>query len=167
MRSSILLLPLFAIGGCVAPSVGPEPSLAPRAAEAIDPRVPVPNVTPQGPADAVLAARLSGLVNQAEAGRATFQARREDAARLSAGAGAQASESWIAAQQAVARMVAQSGVATRAAGDIDALASARLQERHYITPADQEAIAAAALAVGRISEAQRSAIDQLNAKLAR
>ena len=87
--------------------------------------------------------------------------------RLAAAAGPMASESWIAAQQALSRLIEQDGVTTRAAADIDALAASRLEGQHWIRPADQQAIAAAAAEVAAINEAQAAAIDRLTSQLAR
>ena len=78
-----------------------------------------------------------------------------------------ASESWIAAQQALSRLVEQHGVTTRAAGDVDALAANRLEGQHWIRPSDREAIAAAAAEVGSINNAQSEAIRRLTAQLER
>jgi len=54
MHSRLALLPLL-LSACTATSTT-GPSLAPRAAEAIDPRVPIPNEVVAGPADAAMAA---------------------------------------------------------------------------------------------------------------
>jgi len=58
------LVPLIAVAACSAPG-GPYPSLQPRAAEAIDPRVPVVRPLNDRPVTASLAAQLSALVDQA------------------------------------------------------------------------------------------------------
>jgi hypothetical protein len=163
-------LPLFAAllaGGCSTVGTGPEPSLAPRSAEAIDPRVPIPASVPIGPVDATLAARLEALVGQARGGISLFQSRQREAERLAASAGPVASESWVAAQQALSLLVEQYGVTTKAASDIDELASARLKGQHWIRPADQQAITAAASEVAAISEPQSAAIERLNNQIAR
>ncbi len=144
-----------------------EPSLAPRAAESIDPRVPIPDPVPTGTVDAELAARLNGLVETARAGAPQFNAQESEATRLAASAGPMASESWIAAQQALSRLVERHGVTTRAAGDIDALAANRLEGQHWIRPSDREAIAAAAAEVGSINDRQSNAILRLTSQLAR
>jgi hypothetical protein len=78
-----------------------------------------------------------------------------------------ASESWIAAQQALSRLVERHGITTRTAGDIDALAANRLEGQHWIRPSDREAIAAAAAEVGSINNAQAEAIRRLASQLAR
>lgn len=144
-----------------------EPSLAPRPAESIDPRLPIPDPVPSGKVDAALAQRLQELVGTARAGTAQFNAQENEAARLAGAAGPMASESWIAAQQSLSRLVERHGVTTRAAGDIDALAGNRLEGQHWIRPADREAIAAAAAEVGSINQVQTDAIQRLTSQLAR
>lgn len=144
-----------------------EPSLAPRAAESIDPRLPIPDTAPAGPVNAELAARLNALVEAARAGAPAFKAQEAEATRLAAAAGPMASESWIAAQQALSRLVEQYGVTSSAAADIDALAADRLEGQRWIRPADRNAIASAAAAVGEINEVQSASIDQLTKQLAR
>src|SRR5688500_412328 len=116
------LLAILAIAGCSTPP-GPVPSLAPRAAEAIDPRVPVGEGEPLRSVDAALAARLAELVGLARQGDSAFTAAAGEAQRLAAAAGAPQSESWVVAQQAVSAAVAARAPTTRALGDIDALAA--------------------------------------------
>ena len=154
-------------GACSTSFTGPEPSLSPRAAEAIDPRVPIPDVVPIGPADAALAGQLENLVGQARSGIPTFDARQASAERLAAAAGPVASESWVAAQQALSLLVEQYGVTTTAAANIDALAAGRIEGQRWIRPSDQQAIAAAAAEVGSINEAQWAVISRLREQLAR
>jgi len=157
---------LLLVPACSASSTN-EPSLAPRAAEAIDPRVPIADHADTSPVDRALAAQLSELVNSVRAGVPAFESREAEAARLAAAAGPVASESWIAAQQALSQLVEQHGVTTKASGDIDALAASRLDSQHWIRPADQQAIAAAAAEVTAIGNSQGAAIDRLTQKLAR
>ena len=78
-----------------------------------------------------------------------------------------ASESWVAAQQALSLLIEQHGVTTRAAANIDELGSSRLHAERWIRPADQQAIAEAAAEVATISDRQAAAIDQLKGQLAR
>jgi hypothetical protein len=167
MRRLVPLLAALLAGACSTPGVGPEPSLAPRAAEAIDPRVPIPDTVPKGPADAALAGKLAELVSAARTGAPQFDARLTNADRLAATAGPMASESWVAAQQALSLLIEQYGVTTRAAADIDALAASRLQGQHWIRPADQQAISGAAAEIAAISEPQAAAIARLQNQLAR
>ena len=149
------------------PGAGPEPSLAPRAAEAIDPRVPIPNMVPSGPVDPALAQRIDALLAEARGGEPAFAALEAEAARIAASAGPVSSEGWVAAQQSLSRLVEQFGVTTRVAADIDALASARLNANGWISPGDQEAIAAASAAVAEISEPQAASITRIRETLTR
>ena len=162
-----LIIAIALVAGCSTPRSGPEPSLAPRAAEAIDPRLPIPNEVPSGPADPALASRLQALVAPVHANVPVFDASQAEASRLAAAAGPMASESWIAAEQALSRLVAAYGTTTQAAAGIDALASDRLERQRWISPADREAIMAAASDVAAISNRQAAAIDRLKGQLAR
>jgi len=146
---------------------GPEPSLAPRAAEAIDPQVPIPATVPSEPVDRALVAKLEALIGQARGGVTLFQARQAEAERLAAAAGPVGSESWVAAQQALSLLIEQYGVTTKAAADVDELASRQLESQHWIRPTDQQAIAAAAASVASISQPQAAAIERLNNQIAR
>jgi hypothetical protein len=165
MRNLIALVLVLTAGCSTAPIR--EPSLAPRAAESIDPRLPVPEAVPSGAVDAELAQRLGQLVGSVKAAVPQFQAQEATATRLASAAGPMASESWIAAQQALSRLVEQYGVTTRAAADIDALAANRLEGQHWIRPADRQAITAAAEEVGVINSGQAAAIERLTGQLAR
>ncbi len=157
----VLLVSACAPGGLT------EPSLAPRAAEAIDPRLPVADNVFQGTLDAALAQRLGELVGAVRSGVPTFNSREAEASRLAGQAGGSGSESWIAAQQSLSRLVEQYGVTTRAAADIDELASSEVEEKRWIEPADREAIAGAASEVAAISKTQSAAIDRIIAQLQR
>ena len=149
------------------PGAGPEPSLAPRAAESIDPRVPIPDAVPAGPVDPALAQRIDVLLAEVRGSEAAFAVREAEAARLATSAGPVSSESWVVAQQSVSRLVEQFGVTTRVAADIDALASARLYSNRGISPGDQQAISAASSAVAAISEPQAASIARIRETLAR
>jgi hypothetical protein len=155
------------IAGCSMPGAGPEPSLAPRAAESIDPRVPIPDTVPAGLVDPALAQRIDALLAEVRGGEPAFGALEAEAARLAASAGPVSSEGWVAAQQALSRLVEQFGVTTRVAADIDALVSARLNSNGWIGPGDQQAIAAAASAAAAISEPQAASIARIRETLAR
>jgi len=120
-----------------------------------------------GQADAALAGQLKQLVEEARAGVPGFDARQAEAERLAPGAGPAASESWVAAQQALSLLIEQYGITTRVAANIDQLGSSRLQAQHWIGPADQQAISAAAAEVATISDRQSAAIDRLKDQLAR
>ena len=165
MRKLIVLALITAAGCSSTPTVAP--SLAPRAAESIDPRVPIPDAAPTGNVDPALAQRLDALVGVARGGVSQFNIREVEATRLATAAGPKEDESWIAAQQALSRLVEQFGITTGAAADIDALAANRLEGQRWIGPADRDAIATAAAEVGAINEAQSASIDRLTSQLAR
>lgn len=167
MRSPYALLAAAMITGCSMPGAGPEPSLAPRAAESIDPRVPIPDTVPAGPVDAALAQRIDALLAEVRGGEPAFAALEAEAARLAASAGPVSSEGWVTAQQSLSRLVEQFGVTTRVAADIDALASARLNSNGWIRPGDQQAITAASSAVAAIGEPQAASIARIRETLAR
>jgi len=160
----IPLLFALLLGACSTPP-GQSPSLAPRAAEAIDPRLPVrPDPVIGAPAPA-LAARLAQLVASARAGDAEFNPAAAEAERLAATAGAAQSESWIAAQQALSAAVAARGDTARALGDIDALAARPLEERGAIAPNDLAAIEAAAAEASAIDRRQAARVEAILARL--
>ena len=162
--SPAALSAILAIAACSAPP-GPVPSLAPRTAETIDPRVPVGDSRVQVPVDAALAARLSELVGIARQGDSAFTAAAGEALRLATAAGPRQSESWVVAQQAVSVAVAARGPTALALGDIDALAAAPLARRAGIGPADLAAIEDAAAEVGAIDRRQAGTIDALQRRL--
>jgi len=166
MRSLLPLAALLLLAACSI-NAAPEPSLAPRGAEAIDPRIPIPDTMPTGPVDPAIVGRLEELVRLARAGVPAFEVQEVEAARLASTAGPIASESWIAAQQALSRLVELHGVTAGAAADIDALAAERLDTRRWIVPADQAAIAAAAAEVGAVNQRQVATIDRIRDLLAR
>jgi len=151
--------------GCSAPP-NAAPSLAPRAAEAIDPRVPVVGGIDVRPVDPALAARLAQLIAQANSGDSAFRTAAADAERLAALAGARESESWIAAQQALSALIAARAPTTRALGDIDAVAATTLQTKGGLAPADLAAIEAAAAKVGALDRVQSQIVDALQRRLA-
>jgi hypothetical protein len=155
---------VLALAGCTA-TTGPGPSLAPRTAESIDPRVPVVSTAIARPVDPALVAQLGELVRAAQQGDGAFAAAAGEAQRLATSAGAAQSESWIVAQQAVSAAVAARAPTTRALGDIDALAASALARQNGIAPADLGAIEAAAAEVGAIDRRQAQVIDALQARL--
>lgn len=155
---------VIAAGACTAPAVK-APSLAPRVAESIDPRLRIGNAAPVRPPRAALVSRLSALVAQARAGEPAFQAAAAEAERLAAAAGDQQSESWVLAQQALSVVVAAREPVTRALGDIDAIGSVELATRGALAPADQAALAEAAATVSEIDRRQAELVDRLQRRL--
>ena len=165
LSAAIIIIAVLA-ASWARPNIGPEPSLAPRAAEAIDPRVAIPSEVPMGSVDPALAGRLAALVGKANAALPAFNTRLGEAERLAATAGPATSESWIAAQQSLSRLIEQHGATTGIAADIDALAAIRLTEQRWLAPADRQAIADAARQLAVLSEAQADAIERIRGRLA-
>jgi hypothetical protein len=166
MVRALLPLALALLAACSTPG-GPYPSLQPRAAEAMDPRVPVTRPMNDRPADAGLVARLEALVAEARRGDADFAPALAAAERAAAGAGAAESESWIAAQQALSAAVAARAPTARAQAEIDALGAELLKANGGIAPNDLKAIEEAAAAAGAIAGRQAAAIAATEARLAR
>ena len=164
MFRALPLAAIFALGACAAP-LGPTPTLAPRAAEAIDPRVPVVGATVQRAVDPALASRLSDLVGRAQRAQGAFVVAAGEAQRLAGAAGAPQSEAWIAAQQALTAAVAARAPTTQALADIDATGSALISKNGGMAPADLAAIEAAAAEVGAIDRSQAQVIEQLQARI--
>ena len=147
------------------PPAANTPSLAPRAAEAIDPRVPIPNELVVGPADASLKSRLATLVDQAKSGDTAFRGVIDNAERLAAAAGGQSSESWIAAQQALSVAQGARSPTTQALGDIDEIASTALETKGGIEAGNLAAIQAAASTVSEIDRSQSDRLDAIEKRL--
>jgi hypothetical protein len=166
MRSAWSFISLVLTLSACAGTPGGSPSLAPRAAENLDPRLPVEALGPPAPADAALAAQLRALVEEARAGADAFAARIGRAEQLAAQAGPAPGESWIAAQQALSAALAARAPVTRALAEIDALAARTIQARGGIGAADMEAIERAAAEVRRLSEAQLARTEAVQARLA-
>lgn len=160
-RAALLCL---ALSACNAPQAG-APSLAPRAAEAIDPRVPIPSEVVAGPADPALAARIAGLMAEVRAGDDAFRAAAAEAERLAAAAGPAQSESWIEAQQSLSALVAARAPVARAIADLDALA-ATLVVSGGMLPGNLQALEEATAQAGEIGESEAAVIDRLQAQLA-
>lgn len=154
-----LLLPLTLLPAACASTTANEPSLAPRAAEQVDPRLPVDGPSVPAPADPALAGQLAGLVADARQGDAAFQVALPGTRATVSAAGANGSESWIAAQQSLSALESLSAPAAKAAGDIDELASERAAS---LGPTDLAALQAAANEVHAIAEREAAAIKELS-----
>src|SRR3954453_15952943 len=116
MRSGASMVLLAAgLTSCAAPG-GPYPSLQPRAAEAIDPRVPVERPMNDRPVTPALASRLAELVAQERSGDTAVGPAADQAEKLAAAAGAPQTEGWVAAQQALSAAVAARGPTASAVG---------------------------------------------------
>jgi hypothetical protein len=155
----------LAVSACSSAGGGPYPSLAPRAGEAIDPRVPVPEVVNDRPASAALTGRLAELISQARQGDAQFGPAVDRAEALASAAGAAQTESWIAAQEALSAADAARAPTTRALGDIDALGATSLQVQGGLAPNDLAAIRSAGAEVGRMAERQSRRLQVIHERL--
>jgi hypothetical protein len=163
MRKALFLI-IMALSACAAPG-GPYPSLQPRAAEAIDPRVPVERPINKRPAAQTLTANLSALVDQAQNGEAAFDNAASEAERLAASAGAPQSEGWVAAQEALTAAIAARKPTATALGDIDALAATALQTHRGIAPNDLAAIKNAQSVVAALDRRQAERVDAIQKRL--
>ncbi len=157
MRTRAIILLATLVAGCTQVG-GPYPALQPRAAEAIDPRVPVERPINERPVTAALASRLAALVDEARAGDAAFAPLAAAAERLAGVAGAAPGESWIVAQLALSGAIAERAPTVRALGDIDELAAERLADQGGLSPNDLAAIQAAARQVSAIERRQAATI---------
>lgn len=156
-RASIVLATAW-LSACTTAG-GPYPSLQPRRAEAIDPRVQPIRPINDRPVAPALAAQLGTLVAQARAGEAAFAPAAAQAEQLAASAGAPQSEGWIAAQEALTAAIAARRPTALAEADIDALAASALETKGGIAPNDLKAIQAAAAEVAGIARGQTDRID--------
>ena len=156
---------LIAIASACAGPGGPPPSLLPRAAEAIDPRVPVERPLNDRPVTAALAAKRAALISQAREGDAAFRPALARAEELASRAGAAQSDSWAVAQEALSAAIAERAPTVRALTDIDALGADRLQAQQGLSPADLEAIRSAASTVGALDQKQADATAAVQRRL--
>ena len=163
MRSPLFVMMLL-LSACTAPG-GPYPSLKPRAAEAIDPRVEVRKPLNTRPVSAALASRLAALVDEAKGGNSAFEAAAANADRLAGSAGAPQSDSWMEAQEALTAAIAARKPTASALSDIDEIGANALQTQGGIAPNDLAAIKGAAAEVGAIDRRQAERIDAIQKRL--
>lgn len=159
-----LILTVLVLGACSSPG-GPYPSLQPRAAEAIDPRIQPVRPMNDRPVAPALASQLAALVAQARGGEAAFGTAIADAERLASSAGAPQSESWIAAQEALSGAIAARKPTALALSDIDALGATALRTQGGIAPNDLRAIEQAAREVSAIARTQTDRIAAIQRRL--
>ena len=163
MRGALVIAAML-LSAC-ASAGGPYPSLQPRAAEKIDPRVPIEKPKNNRPAASALKARLASLIAEARNGDAAFTVAAADAERLAASAGAPQTESWIAAQEALTAAVAARKSTAMALGDIDEIGATALQTHGGIAPNDLAAIDAAAREVAELDQRQADQIKAIQVRL--
>jgi hypothetical protein len=151
-----LFLAILTLGACTSTG-GPYPSLRPRAAEAIDPRVEPARPINDRPVAAALAAQLRALVAQAHDGDAAFGPAAAQAEQLAASAGP--------AQKALTAAIAARKPTALAEADIDAIAGSALQTKGGIAPNDLKAIKDAAAEVAVIARGQTDRIAAIQKRL--
>jgi hypothetical protein len=160
----LLTVSILALSACSAPG-GPYPSLQPRAAEAIDPRVPITRPVNDRPVTAALRGRLAALIEQARSGDAAFESAVSAAERLASAAGALQSESWIAAQEALTAAIAARRPTATALSDIDEIGARALQTQGGIAPNDLAAIHRAAAEVASLDQRQADRVTAIQRRL--
>lgn len=125
---------------------------------------PVRTPAAPGAADAALTARIAALrADLAAAGRA-FAELQPATAQAVAGAGAEGSESWVAAQLRLTALADAHGRTPAILAELDGLIAARLAEGQESGLAELTALQADAV---RQADAQRAQLDSLSARLAR
>lgn len=145
------------LAGCI--THGPWPSLAQRPDERLTIDEPV-RAAPQIADDSTLRVRINNLVAEARAGNAAFERDYDDAARAAARAGAEGSDSWMAAQQAISRVEAGRGRTSNAAAELHQLATARADEP--TSEADRAALAVNIEVVDALVQEQQSRMNRLS-----
>jgi hypothetical protein len=163
MRPAVLFA-LFMLSACAAPG-GPYPSLQPRAAERIDPRVPVGRPVNDRPVGTSLARGLAALVAEARGSEQAFDAAAAAAERAASAAGARQSESWIAAQEALTAAIAARKPVTAALAEIDEMAARAVQVQGGIAPNDLAAIDRASADVSMLDRRQVARIKAIQNRL--
>ena len=160
-----LLLPVLLLLGACASSGRHPPSLAHRAAEDIDPRIPVQHPIVKRGANLTLAAKLAALLNQAQVGDEAYRAALGPTRRAVSAAGKTGSDGWIAAQQQLSALEQARAPTTSAAAAIDALAGDAIKADSGIDADELEAIQRAAQEADAVSARQTSELAALNARL--
>ena len=165
MRTPLCLLLTIPFLSACSTAGRPYPSLQPRSAEAIDPRLQPIRPINDRPVTPALASQLAALVDQARAGENAFAPAATDAERLVAIAGAAQSESWVVAQEALSAAVAARKPTAMAQADIDAIGASALQTHGGSAPNDLKAIENAAAEVGEIARTQTDRIAAMQKRL--
>ena len=165
MRPAAPILTIFLALTACASGGGPFPSLQPRAAERIDPRVPVEQPLNDRPVTALLAAQLRTLVGKAQSGNDAFDSAAAQAERLAGAAGAPQSDGWVAAQEALSAAIAARQPIAEALSGIDAIGADLLQRQEGLAPNDLAAIQGAASLVAALDQRQAARIKAIQQRL--
>ena len=163
MRRELVLTALM-LSACSTPN-GLYPSLQPREAEKIDPRVPVERPINNRATAPALATRLASLVDEALGGEQAFDSAAANAEHLAASAGVPQSESWILAQEALTAAIAARKQTVSALSDIDEIGANALQTHGGIAPNDLAAIDRAAAEVAEIAQRQAARLKSIENRL--
>jgi hypothetical protein len=160
-RCAWVLASALTLGGCV--TQGPFPSLAPRPGEGD-----ISIAEPQRPDtatsnDPALAQQVATLRAQAQDGQTAFDAAYGRTAAAVARAGAQGSDSWSAAQEALSRLEAARGLTIDALAAFDRLATERADLPTSRT--DMASIDAAMADAARLADAQSERIAELRRRI--
>lgn len=157
----IFALPLAALVAACATSDLDPPSLEPRAAEALDPRLPVVEDSAPRPVDGALRARLDALLAEAETEARVFDILAAGSVAEIEAAGAPGSESWTQATELLSRLDAARAPVARAMADADALATRQIAEEAWVGPSNRDAIAETAARIAVIDARQAALVDRL------
>ena len=166
IRSLIALISTLSLAACETAAMKAEPSLARRPAESIDPRLPVDVPVDARAVDPALAARIEVLMTVARNSAAAFSAAVPAALAKAAASGSPQSESWIAAQSALAELDRTRAPFTRALGDLDALRAESARSGDRASAADVAALEAAAEELNVLAERQAEALGAIRAQIA-
>jgi hypothetical protein len=160
MNPRPILMALLAAGltGCVAQ--GPFPSLALRPAEQEDWTEEPVHAAPVVANDASIRTRIAALTGEARDGSRAFDADLQAAERATAHVGAEGSDSWVEAQQAVSRLQASRARTDEAAAELHQLRLARAGQP--TSAEDLAALDAAIEEVRGLSERQQQRLDRVN-----
>ena len=157
MKASCILLAAL-LAGCV--SQGPFPSLAPRPGEREDWTEEPVRAAPAVADDPALRARIAAPLEEARQGAREFDADLAPAERAAAHAGAEGSDSWIEAQQAISRVEAAQARTGEALTELHQL---RLDRAGQPTSAaDLAALDAAIRDLEAITDRQQQRLDRLS-----
>jgi hypothetical protein len=163
---TLAIVPALVLAAC-STSNTPEPSLARRPAEAIDPRIPVDAAPIDDPADPALSGQVDVLLSSAGAAAAQFEAGEPRVRALADAAGPAQSESWIAAQSALSELGRFSAPAAAAASDLDLLRSVRARSGQPMLAADLALLESAASQLRAINDRLGERLAAIGAQIAR
>lgn len=161
----LALIPTLALAACSATTAN-EPSLSPRPAEAIDPRLPVTAEPSNKTVDPATASLVGDLLASAREGAAAFDAAEPRVRSLAARAGPAQSESWIAAQLGLSELGRFRAPGVAAASDLDELRSQRLRSGQPLLASELALFESAAAELRQLNDRLATSYDSIAANLA-